>query len=197
MAFDASPARGLSGLRAAGAISRRQSRRLSRVAQRAGRIVRRSRRAPARRRPRAGLARRQSHGAAVHRRLRRRSACTRRCSISISRAASTTGGPTTGSRCATARSSTRCVAFPRRTSRRRRKSPRAGLISPARSARLPRLETVVALGRIAHDSALRAFGLRLWRDFPSPTARAMPSKARTSPCSIAIIVRATIRTRAC
>ena len=105
--------RGLSGLRAAGAISRRQSRRLSRLAQRAGRTP-----SATRKRACSSSAWRRACAAPIAPGARSpatapASSFMRRCSNSISRAASTTGGPTTGSSCAIARSSTRCAASPR------------------------------------------------------------------------------------
>ena len=129
------PARAIARPAAARRVSRRQSRRLSRLVatRRSARSARR--RAPADRRPGAGPARRQPHRTAVHRRLRRRPALRDVARVRLRRRASTTAGPTTGSRSSIARSSMRCVACRRRTSRRRRKSPPAGAISPARSAR--------------------------------------------------------------
>ena len=66
--------------------------------------------------------------------------------------------PDDGLRWSTARSSTRCAACRRRTSRRRRRSRPAAPFSRPRSRRCRAAGSCVALGRIAHESVLRALG---------------------------------------
>ena len=75
-----------------------------------------------------------------------------------------------------------------------RKSQPAAAISPAswRAA----LKMCVALGRIAHDSALRTFGLRLAK-FPFAHGALHPVEAGVRASSTATIARATTPTHAC
>ena len=65
----------------------------------------------------------------------------------------------------------------------------------ATMATMPRLRAIVALGRIAHDSTLKALGLRAGRG--AVRARRGASRPARSSSTTAITARATTRTRGC
>ena len=163
MAFDGEPAARLSRFAAAGGISRAPTaREHPGLVERAGGIFGDPRRAAADRRPGARASRRQPHRAAVHRRLRRRSALRDIARTRLRRGRLRPARRTTACASRLARSPTRCAAFRRRTSRRRRRSPPAAPISSsAIDGAAASFEAIFALGRIAHDSVLRALGRRL------------------------------------
>ena len=121
-------------------------------------LVRSARCAPPDRRPGAGPARRQPHRPAVHRRLGRRSALRDACTNTASRAANTKSGPTTGSSWSIAASPTRVRCVPPEN------KPTPAEINTCRDflmptiAEMPKLRAIVTLGRISHETTVKALG---------------------------------------
>ena len=153
------------------------------------------RRAAADRRAGAGPAGREPHRPAVHRRLCRRSALRHARRATASPAASIAARPDDGL------DARRCPHHQRGALRaageqadRRPRSRPAATSSEATIAEMPKLRAIVALGRIAHDSAVAALG-------QAPRPRAFGHGAAHEiggcACSTAITARATTRTPAC
>ena len=151
----------LPALPAARRLPRGERRPPPRLVQRRRPLLRRPGRPPARPRPRPRRRRRQPHRAAVHRRLRRRRSSTPRSTrfgLANGRFAADPADGLALADCLVS-NAVRCVPPQNKPTPAEIATCRPFLA--ARIAALPRLRAVVCLGRIAHETLLRALGRRL------------------------------------